>query len=425
MHDGGAHFGQAASDFAQPGLDNAEYSVGRWQVDAAARTVTDGAISRRLSPRAIRVLTTLAEADGHVVCRNDLMDRVWPDVHVGEESLTQAVTELRRVFGDKRSAPQMIETVQKSGYRLRQPVRWPAAAPEIMPATPDDGDDRALEAHLQVLEAQRLARSSGFRAGADILGLIEDAADMAPNTAAVLAEYAVLLAALAVHNEADDGRLEKAHCAANRAASLRPGVPQTQRALGYTAGALGYAQLSKAAFGRAITLDPSDPDTYYVACQAHFCAGEHNKALLLAERSAALRPEDYRPLYIAARSALALGDTARARMNAEMCVRRTSEQLDLAGREPRVYSTRRAAEAMLGRYEAAARLACSQRDPMVYFYDAAALAHAGDVDGAIDTIEELFDTGWRYLSYLRGDPLHGELSAHPRYRKLTDPIMVC
>jgi len=53
-----------------------------------------------------------------VCSRRELLDEVWKGAWVGEEVLTQAVSQLRRAFGDDAHSPEIIETVPRRGYRL-------------------------------------------------------------------------------------------------------------------------------------------------------------------------------------------------------------------------------------------------------------------------------------------------------------------
>lgn len=111
---------------------NRRPSVGTWRVDMAAREIDDGARTRRLSPRATNLLRQLIDADGAVVSRTQLLDAVWPDVTVSEESLTKAVSELRRALDDRSGGRGFIQTVHGSGYRLTAPVTWnDHARPEV------------------------------------------------------------------------------------------------------------------------------------------------------------------------------------------------------------------------------------------------------------------------------------------------------
>ena len=64
------------------------FCLGGWAVNPATRRISQGEHSRRLSPKALHVLTVLVEAQGSVLARETLLDRVWPEVTVGEEVLT-------------------------------------------------------------------------------------------------------------------------------------------------------------------------------------------------------------------------------------------------------------------------------------------------------------------------------------------------
>ena len=98
------------------------FTLGAATINPSARSVTINGVTRRLSPKSAAVLDALLEANGDVVSRAALIERVWPDVCVNEEILTQAITELRRAFDDSPRNASYIETVPKAGYRLAAPV---------------------------------------------------------------------------------------------------------------------------------------------------------------------------------------------------------------------------------------------------------------------------------------------------------------
>jgi TolB-like protein len=53
---------------------------------------------------------------GRVVPKSELMDAVWPDVYVTEDSLTQSIREIRKALGD--SGQELVRTVSRRGYML-------------------------------------------------------------------------------------------------------------------------------------------------------------------------------------------------------------------------------------------------------------------------------------------------------------------
>ncbi len=71
-----------------------------------------------LQPQLIDVLQVLVANAGEVVSRNSLMETVWAGKVVTEESLTRAISELRKALHDKASTPKFIQTIPKKGYCL-------------------------------------------------------------------------------------------------------------------------------------------------------------------------------------------------------------------------------------------------------------------------------------------------------------------
>jgi len=72
----------------------------------------------RVKPKSMEVLLALARRPREVCSRRELLAEVWKGVWVGEEILSQAISQLRRAFGDDFRSPEVIETVPRRGYRL-------------------------------------------------------------------------------------------------------------------------------------------------------------------------------------------------------------------------------------------------------------------------------------------------------------------
>jgi DNA-binding winged helix-turn-helix (wHTH) protein len=67
----------------------------------------------RLRPRTFGVLSHLLRNAGRVVTKQELMDVVWADAEVTEDSLVQCLIEIRRALGP---AHDVIKTVRGRGY---------------------------------------------------------------------------------------------------------------------------------------------------------------------------------------------------------------------------------------------------------------------------------------------------------------------
>ena len=99
------------------------YEFGPFRLDPAERVVRREGEVVALTPKVFETLLVLVESSGHVVSKDELMGRVWPDTFVDEGTLTRNVSRLRSVLGENGGAPQYIETVPKRGYRFVAEVR--------------------------------------------------------------------------------------------------------------------------------------------------------------------------------------------------------------------------------------------------------------------------------------------------------------
>jgi DNA-binding winged helix-turn-helix (wHTH) protein len=98
------------------------FHFGEFTLEAAERRLTHRAEVIRLSPKAHDVLVLLLRHAGHLVTKDELLSRVWPDASVEEGILTVHVSALRKALGDDKRSRAYIETVSRSGYRFVAPV---------------------------------------------------------------------------------------------------------------------------------------------------------------------------------------------------------------------------------------------------------------------------------------------------------------
>ncbi len=73
-----------------------------------------------LRRKSFEVLRYLVEHSGRVATKEELVEAVWPDVTVGDESLTQCISEVRRALGEE--SHRIIKTVPRRGYLFDVPV---------------------------------------------------------------------------------------------------------------------------------------------------------------------------------------------------------------------------------------------------------------------------------------------------------------
>ena len=99
------------------------YEFGRFRLDASERVLLRDRDPVPLTPKVFEILLALVERGGHIVEKEDLMKKVWPDTFVEEGNLTQNVSLLRKALGENRDSPQFIETVARRGYRFVAAVK--------------------------------------------------------------------------------------------------------------------------------------------------------------------------------------------------------------------------------------------------------------------------------------------------------------
>ncbi|MDQ3684723.1 MAG: winged helix-turn-helix domain-containing protein, partial [Acidobacteriota bacterium] len=112
------------------------YEFGGFRLCAAKRLLLNGVGEIvPLMPKAFDTLLYLVEHSGKVIEKDELMREIWADTIVEENNLTQNISILRRVFGEKPGEHRFIVTVPGHGYKFVAEVR---DLPEEDSA-PDDG----------------------------------------------------------------------------------------------------------------------------------------------------------------------------------------------------------------------------------------------------------------------------------------------
>lgn len=97
------------------------FIIGEWRVKPKTGCLVstlDGATIRRLEPKQMRVLLTLASRPNRTITRDELVATVWRGRIVAEGSLSVAIHHLRRSLGDDAKLPEYIQTLPGRGYKL-------------------------------------------------------------------------------------------------------------------------------------------------------------------------------------------------------------------------------------------------------------------------------------------------------------------
>ena len=98
------------------------YAFGPFRFDPEEQLLLRDGQPVPLAPKVTGTLSVLIENAGHIVDKDDLMKRLWPDAVVEEGNLNKNISMLRKVLGQWNGGLEYIETVPKRGYRFVAPV---------------------------------------------------------------------------------------------------------------------------------------------------------------------------------------------------------------------------------------------------------------------------------------------------------------
>ncbi len=90
-------------------------------LDMTAGTLSrDGALVQ-LRPKSYLLLKILVSSAGQVLTKDALLDAVWPNVTVTEDSLTQAIRDVRNAIADKKAL--LVRSIHGRGYLMDLPAQ--------------------------------------------------------------------------------------------------------------------------------------------------------------------------------------------------------------------------------------------------------------------------------------------------------------
>ncbi|WP_394190119.1 winged helix-turn-helix domain-containing protein [Pseudoalteromonas atlantica] len=90
-----------------------------------------------IEAKQLQLLQLLISHKGQAVTRDTIMDVVWPDVVVSDNSVSQLVTQLRKSLSDDKNTAYFIRTIPRVGYQLIAQVSdAPTILEKVVPASP-------------------------------------------------------------------------------------------------------------------------------------------------------------------------------------------------------------------------------------------------------------------------------------------------
>jgi predicted ATPase/DNA-binding winged helix-turn-helix (wHTH) protein len=124
------------------------YQFGEFTLDVARGCVLKGGEEIKLRPKVYETLKYLVEHPGRLIGKQELMQAVWPDAFVTDDSLVQCTLELRRALDDR--SQQLLRTVPRRGYLFTAEVTQRPTKPDPFPTAgrrdwPEESDLSPVE----------------------------------------------------------------------------------------------------------------------------------------------------------------------------------------------------------------------------------------------------------------------------------------
>jgi DNA-binding winged helix-turn-helix (wHTH) protein len=98
------------------GVREGSHANGTFWLDTMNEYLWRAGVPIDLTPKAFAVLRYLVEHPGRLVTQQELLDALWPDVHVQPEIVKTYIRDIRRILGDQPKAARFIETRPRRGY---------------------------------------------------------------------------------------------------------------------------------------------------------------------------------------------------------------------------------------------------------------------------------------------------------------------
>src|SRR3954463_16133694 len=95
-------------------MKSASYQFGEFTLDVTRGCLLKAGEEIKLRPKVYETLKYLVERPGQLIGKQELMQAVWPDSVVTDDSLVQCALELRRALQDRTQV--LFKTVPRRGY---------------------------------------------------------------------------------------------------------------------------------------------------------------------------------------------------------------------------------------------------------------------------------------------------------------------
>ena len=396
------------------------YRFGDFELHPRDRLLKRANAPIALQPKAFDALLCMVRRAGHLISKQELINTLWPSVHVSETNLTNTIVSLRKIVGRD-----TIRTVSKHGYRFDLPVE---GEPGVARSTFEKfarAKELAAQRSLESVSRARdmcwtcLAEDPDFAPAWAWLGrccwFLDKFSSNSPTNvdlanASFQRAFTIDPDLAAAHQfytfvQVDTGHADEAMCRLLKRLQCHPGEPESLTSLVQVFRFCGMLQQSIEAHKRAIEMDPAVATSI-----AHtlFLMGQYKSAIEIYGGRAAY--------YLDAAAWAALGDEKRA----IVLLRERLERMSLSKLMIALMASLLAV--LEGRTAEAVKLmeeANITREPEILLYFARHYARMGEGDLAIRALKKAAETGFVCAPQtFNSDVWLRPLREHPKFSSL-------
>lgn len=114
----------------------APFRLGAIGVHPPTRQVVRDGRSETLEPRVMQVLVALAQAQGAILTRDELIERCWDGRIVSENAINRVISRVRHIAAELGPDAFQLETITKVGYRIVTSDLLPGPTPSTATTSP-------------------------------------------------------------------------------------------------------------------------------------------------------------------------------------------------------------------------------------------------------------------------------------------------
>jgi hypothetical protein len=254
-----------------------------------------------------------------LVDKATLMKSIWPDVAVGDNSLDQVISRLRRVLSQSGARHSCIGTERGRGYRFMADVTQIDIAAVEPPSRLLPGEAGATHphAHQFYLQARTLSARPGpenLRAASELL---QEALTLDPHFAPALAYRALLRTVFVAFDWSEEDALAIAEREARQALEIDPALACGHHGLANVSAARGAWNNAAEHFETACQLEPAPHARVSRIYQLYQSVGHLQRSLRDAGHFDRFAPSQPLGTFVAALSSMLLGRDSDAQRYAD------------------------------------------------------------------------------------------------------------